>query len=215
MIGEMVMSVLDRISYFQSRRDEVPNQALARELAAAKDKKGIGEIAANLKHPERRVQSDCLKVLYEIGYLEPELIADYVDEFLKLLPNRHNRLVWGSMIALSTIAGLRSDQLFAHVDIIQQTMTSGSVITKDASVATLATIAAQNDDYNQRIFPYLLEHLATCRPKDVPQHSEKIVTAVTPHNKKPFICVLEDRMDDLSSTQLKRVKKVLRDAKKE
>ena len=27
------MSVLNKIAYFQNRRDEVPNQALARELA--------------------------------------------------------------------------------------------------------------------------------------------------------------------------------------
>ncbi len=209
------MSVLDRISYFQGRRDEVPNQELARELAAAKDKKGIAEIAANLWHTERAIQSDCLKVLYEIGYLEPDLIADYADDFLKLLRSRHNRLVWGGMIALSTIAALRAAKLFEHRDIIQQTMDKGSVITKDAGVAVLAAIAAQDGRYNEQIFPYLLEHLATCRPKDVPQHSEKMVTAVTPHNQAAFIHILESRIDDLSSTQLKRVQKVIREVEKQ
>jgi len=33
------MSVLDRIAHFQNRRDEVPNQELARDLAKKKDRK--------------------------------------------------------------------------------------------------------------------------------------------------------------------------------
>ena len=39
------MSVLNKIAYFQNRRDEVPNQELARQLAEKKNKKGIQEIA--------------------------------------------------------------------------------------------------------------------------------------------------------------------------
>jgi len=63
------MTTLNRIAYFQNRRDEVPNQELARDLAATKDRQGIQEIAENLWNQNQNVQGDCLKVLYEIGYL--------------------------------------------------------------------------------------------------------------------------------------------------
>jgi hypothetical protein len=43
-------------------------------------------------------------VLYELGYLAPELIADYVGDFIKLLKHENNRIDWGGMIALSTVA---------------------------------------------------------------------------------------------------------------
>lgn len=89
------MSALQRIAYYQNRRDEVPNQELAKELATKKDRKGIREIAENLWNKNVQVQSDCLKVLYEIGYLQPELVAPYAEDFLKLLHSRNNRLVWG------------------------------------------------------------------------------------------------------------------------
>ena len=69
------MSTLDRIAYFQGRRDEVPNQELARDLAAREDQAGIREIAEALWRREPNVRSDCLKVLYEIGYLKPELVG--------------------------------------------------------------------------------------------------------------------------------------------
>ena len=65
------MSVLNKIAFYQNRRDEVPNQQFAKELAETENKAGIKEIAKNLKHKNKSVQSDCLKVLYEIGYLKP------------------------------------------------------------------------------------------------------------------------------------------------
>ena len=59
------MSAPQRNADYQDRRDEVPNQELAKELAAKKDRKGIREIADNLWNKNAQIQSDCLKVLYE------------------------------------------------------------------------------------------------------------------------------------------------------
>jgi hypothetical protein len=208
------MSVLNKIAYLQKRRDEVPNQELARELAQKKDKVGIREITENLWNKDQNIQSDCLKVLYEIGYLAPELIADHADDFLKLLKSKHNRLVWGSMIALSTIAELEADKLYAHCAEIERAMAEGSVITVDGGVKTLALVASRNDKYRKRIFPNLLKHLATCRPKDVPQHAEKTLPAVNARNRQEFVQVLEKRMTDMSSTQATRLRKVIKEAEK-
>src|SRR3990172_11069853 len=139
------MSVLSRTSYFQNRRDEVPNQELAKALAETQDTGDIPEIAENLLNENQNVQSDCLKVMYEIGYIRPELIAAHVDDFLKLLKSKNNRLVWGSMIALSTVAGIKADEIFAHHGDIQEVMEKGSVITVDSGVKTLAIIASKKD----------------------------------------------------------------------
>src|SRR2546422_884291 len=98
------MSALEKIASMQGRRDEVPNQELAKELAAKADRKGIKEIADNLWNKDKNIQADCIKVLYEIGYLKPELIGGYVSDFVKLLSSKNNRLVWGAMTALTTVA---------------------------------------------------------------------------------------------------------------
>jgi len=208
------MSALQRIAYYQNRRDEVPNQELAKELATKKDRKGIGEIAENLWNKDQNVQSDCLKVLYEIGYLQPELVAPYADDFLKLLHSRNNRLVWGAMIALSTVADLQADAIYPRVEDVQHVMDQGSVITKDNGVKVLALVASKNAVYSKKIFPYLLQHLETCRPKDVPQHAEKIAVAVNARNKQAFITVLQKRLVDMTSTQAARLKKVIKDVER-
>lgn len=208
------MTVLNRIAYFRERRDEVPNQELARRLAKQKDRSGIREIAENLWNKNRHVQSDCLKVLYEIGYLNPELIADYAADFLKLLRSKNNRLVWGSMIALSTIAELRADMIAEQFDEIAAAMDEGSVITRDNGVKTLALAASRNAEHRLKIFRYLLKHLETCRPKDVPQHAEKTLAAVTARNKREFIAVLEKRLGEMAASQAARIRKVMKEAER-
>lgn len=206
------MTALNRLAHSQNRRDEVPNQELARDLAARKDKTGVREVAENLWNKDKNIQADCIKVLYEVGYIEPALIADYAEDFVKLLRSKNNRLVWGGMIALAEAAKVNPDVVFGHLDEIKKAKEAGSVITVDNSIAVLAHTAAANMEYNKVIFPYLLEHLSGCRPKEVAQHSEKTLPAVNADNKDGFIKVLEKRMEDLSGAGLTRVKKVIKQA---
>ena len=203
------MSVLNRLASSVGRRDEIPNQELARDLAARKDRAGIREIAENLWNKDKKIRADCIKVLYEIGSIEPNLIADYAGDFVKLLRSKNNRLVWGGMTALNEVAKANPDVVFKYLDEIKKAKETGSVITVDNAVSTLAYTAV-TEKYNKAIFPYLLKHLSACRPKEVPQHAEKTLPAVNSSNKADFIKVLEKRMEDLSGSGLARVKKVIK-----
>ena len=204
------MSVLNRLASSIGRRDEIPNQELARELAARKDHAGIRELVENLSNRDKNIQADCIKVLYEVGSLEPALIADYADVFVKLLRSKNNRLVWGGMTALAEVAKANPDAVFKHLDEIKKAKETGSVITMDNAISTLAHTASAKEEYNKVIFPYLMEHLAGCRPKEVPQHAERALPAVRSSNKAGFINVLEKRIEDLTGSGLARVKKVIR-----
>jgi hypothetical protein len=206
------MSALDRIACFQGRRDEIPNRELARELAASEDRAGIREIAENLWRREPNVRSDCLKVLYEIGYLRPDLVAPYAGDFLKLLASRNNRLTWGAMIALSTVAGIAADRIYPHAAEIRRTMESGTVITVDAGVRALAQLAATSDERRAALLPYLFDHLRTCRPSDVPRHAEMVLVAVAAQDAARFAALLQARLPHLTSARASRVNRVIRQA---
>jgi len=203
------MSVIDRLASTLGRRDDIPNQELARELAETKAIDDIRELVANLQNRDRKIQSDCIKVLYEIGYIDPELIAPYAEDFLALLRSRNNRLVWGGMSALATIAELTAPMLYEHRSDIQVAIEKGSVITVDRGIQALSTTAAQKDEYKSDLFPYLLDHLKTCRPKDVARHAEAILAAVNSDNKAKFIEVVNTRKAAMGPAQEKRLKKVL------
>jgi hypothetical protein len=202
------MSVLNRIAFFQNRRDEVPNQQLAKELAETEDKAGIKEIAQNLQHKNKNVQSDCLKVLYEIGYLKPDLIADYAPDFLALLQSKNNRMVWGAMIALATIADKKPKEIYAKLDDVKTAMDNGTLITVVWGTKALAKVAAADKTYKQKIFPLLTAQLKKCIPRDVPMHAESILPAIDAENKQEFLNILEARKPEMPASQLARLKKV-------
>lgn len=206
------MSTLEKVAHFQRRHDEVPNQQLASALASRKDRAGIREIAANLTNPDKGIQADCIKVLYEVGCIDPAPITDYAQDFLKLLASPNNRVVWGGMIALGTIASLRPDFIFGHRAEIEKAMDAGSVITVDNGVPALARAAEQDGKYNKAIFPYLLKHLETCRLKDLPRHAKKTLPAVTASNRSEFATLVTRRMKEVSGSGLTRLKRVLKAA---
>ncbi len=70
------MSILEKLTYVQGVRSDVPNQKLAMELASKNSSEEISEIAENLWNKDKAIQRNYIKVLYEIGYIKPELIAE-------------------------------------------------------------------------------------------------------------------------------------------
>ena len=204
------MTALERIGYFLNQRDVTANQVLARDLAANQDSAGIAEIAANLWNKKEAIRADCIKVLYEVGFINPGLIVPYASDFLRLLLSRNNRLVWGGMYALGCIAPLCADELFPHVREIEKAMQQGSVITVDNGVKALAGIASAKPENQAAILPYLLEHLGKCRTKEVPQHAESTFVAITGEYTQPFREILEKRAEEMTPPQVQRIRKLLK-----
>jgi len=203
------MSVLQRLASFQNKRDNVPNQELAIDLVKKNDREGIREIAENLNNPDKKIQSDCIKVLYETGYIKPELISDYADVFIGLLKSINNRLVWGGMIALSTVASIKPKTVFNNLDEIMDAIEKGSAITRDSGIKALALAASSDESGHSKIFPLLMNHLLTCRPKEIPMHAEYIMPAVKKNNRSEFVDILRARIKLLKPSQFKRIKKIL------
>jgi hypothetical protein len=204
------ISFLEKIAFFQNRRDEVPNQLLAKELVDTRNVDGIREIAVNLGNNNKNVRSDCLKVLYEIGYLDPALIANYWGDFLGLLKSKDNRMVWGALITLATIADRHPHEIWAQIDDVIHATVIGTVISKVWGIRALARVAAADPKYQKKIFPILLGQIQGCLPRDVPLHSESILFAVDQKNKGKLISIMEARRAELTSAQLTRYKKVLK-----
>ncbi|GLX69222.1 hypothetical protein [Paenibacillus glycanilyticus] len=204
------MTVLNRLASQLGRNDEEPNVLLARQLAGESNHDGIAEIIVNLTNKNKKIQHDCIKVAYEAGELNPALISEYAETFIELLKSRDNRIVWGAMTALSAIADMSADTIMKHLEQVIAAMHNGSVITVDRGVLALSKLAAVSRENNNEIFPYLLDHLRNCRSKEVPQHAESTLLAVTSGNIEGFLRVLRGREEQLTESQLKRVKKIYR-----
>ena len=204
------MSMIDTLAYSLGRQDEEPNIMLAEELAKTKNKSGIKEIADGLHNPKAQIANDCIKVLYEIGRRNAELIADYVNVFIKLLSSKNKRLVWGSMTALSEIAELKPEEIFNQLDAVICAYQNGSVIAIDNSISVFAKLAKSGKKYEEKVFPIIIKHLETCRPKEAGQHAERAAVCINKHNAEMFRQALLKRRDSLTQAQQKRVDALLK-----
>ena len=87
------MSTIDKLATSLGRKDDVPNQELAKGIAETNDQSAVAE-----------------------------LIADFYQYFLGLLKNKNNRLVWGAMIALKTISNIRPKEIYDNlIEIVDST----------------------------------------------------------------------------------------------
>jgi hypothetical protein len=212
-VGQLVgfvMSILNRLASALDRSDEVPNQILASEIAEAGNKDAVRELTANLSNADKNIQHDCIKVLYEVGYLKPELIAPHVDTFIQLLRSRNNRLVWGGMTALGSIADLTAVDIWKQIDVVMNVTDRGSVITQDWGIRVLAAVSAKEASYEKRIFPFLKGFLQKCPAKDFPRHLESCLVAINSGNSTEIMPIIEARKLSLKPAQSQRVEKLLR-----
>jgi len=201
--------MMDRLATNRGRNDDEPNIELAVDIARRGDAAAVAELVGGMSGKDAAIASDCVKALYETGYREPRLLAGHAPAFVTALRSRNNRLVWGGMIALGTLAPVSPDEVYAGIDVILRSFERGSVITVDAGVRVLAGLSAANGEYARRLVPVLLSHLETCRPKDVAQHAESAAVCMTGERAAAFARVLEARRSDLTPAQAKRVDKVL------
>lgn len=204
------MTILNKLASALNRRDEVPNQALADEIVRTRDRAAIGVLVKNLGHKNKNIQSDCIKVLYEIGERKPDLIAGYHKEFGKLLESNNNRLVWGAMTALDTIAFEEPKAVRGLLPKILATADKGSVITRDHAVGILVKLGSLKQ-YARDCFPLLIEQLKTCPHNQLPMYAETSTGVATDQNRKILRRILTQRLPDLEKeSQKKRVRRVLK-----
>ena len=201
--------MLEQIASALNRNDEAPNIELAEKLAKAQDVAGISEIASGLAM-KNAIANDCIKVLYEIGLREPQLIVPHVGSFLDLLKSKNNRLVWGAMTALGQISAMCPEKIFARFDDVYAAYEIGSVITVDQSISVFANLCKADPANDRKILPVLINHLATCRSKEIPQHFERVAVCITTDNVEQFTAVVQKRYNELTASQQARVNKALK-----
>lgn len=205
------MSVIEKLATSLNRRDELPNQELARRIVSEGNAGAVEELVENLNHKSRAIQSDCIKVLYEIGGARPEMIAKYYREFGQLLESKHTRLVWGAMTALDTIALKEPKAVFGMLSrILKVADNSGSVIARDHAVGILSKLATLKP-YRRDCVPLLIEQLISCPNNQFPMYVEMSAPVIDAENRKRFQQVIERREPKLDKeSQKKRVAKALK-----
>lgn len=204
------MTIIDKLATSINRRDEIPNQELAKQIAGSNDKKAVKELIDNLRNKNKDIQNDCIKVIYEIGAVKPNLVADFSKELIELLDNKNNRLQWGAMIALDTITNEIPKTIYKALGKIIDVADKGSVITNDHCVGILIKLCGIKE-YAESAFSLLNERLKISPTNQLPMYAENALPIINEKNKTTFIKTLSSRLADIEKdTKRIRVEKVIK-----
>ncbi len=205
------MTAIDLIATSLNKRDDKANQQLTIEIIQSKRNDWVKELVDNLQHKDKNIQSDCIKVLYEIGERGAgDMIAPYCKDFGLLLKSKNNRLVWGSMTALDMITLHNPKEIYKLLPDIILIIDKGSVITIDHGVGILAKLSSF-PEYADAAFPLLIEQLKKCPPKQLPMYAEKSLMAIKSNNKSLFIELMESRISEMDKdSQRSRLNKIIK-----
>lgn len=205
-----LIMILEKLASSLGRRDEIPNQELAKEIIITLDKKSVKELVENLTNKNKDIQSDCIKILYEIGTIHPALISEYTENFVKLLQSKNNRMHWGAMMAINSITTENPNIVFSILSKLAIVVESGSVITRDNYVSILTKLCAVNE-YMNDAFLLLNEQLVSCPSNQLPMYAENALSIITEHNKDIFTKTLLSRLNNFEKeSKRRRIEKVLK-----
>ena len=202
--------LISQLASSQNRRDEVPNQLLAKKIVESSNKVAIASLMELLTSGTIKIKKDCIKVVYEIGKQQPSLIAEHAGDFIALLDTKDNRLQWGAMTAIDCITMLRPDFIFENLVKIIETAERGSVITKDHAIEIMVKLG-KFDKYNNMVVPILIELLANSPINQFPKYAERIFSVINDSSKIRFQGVLTEMLGELDTdSKRKRVNKILK-----
>ena len=205
------MSILQYLAHSLGRRDEVPNQELAKKIAAANNKAAVQELVENLDNKTKDFQHDCIKVLYEIGLLNPALIMAYLPQFLLLLKSKNNRMQWGGMTAINSITQQNAEAVYAALPQIIDAADKGSVITRDHTIFILIKLCTVKK-YANDAFELLMDQLRNCPTNQLPMYAELALPVIKGEKKGAiFVATISGRLDEIEKdSKRKRVEKVVK-----
>ncbi len=204
------MSILNQLACALGRRDEIPNVELAKKIVKANDVSAIKELVQNLNNKSKDIPADCIKVLYEVGYHKPELIAKYYKDFLFLLNHKNNRMLWGALTALSAIVKNNPKVIFDNLSAILECADKSSVIAKDHAAKILTTLS-EDKKYQNVTLPILIDFINVSPENQFPTYAENAMHVLDKQYKVVMKQVLETRLPKMKTpTKIKRVEKMLK-----
>lgn len=200
---------MSELARAKGRRDEAPNVELATRIAAHSDARAVAELVQAMVQGPPTAKGDAVKVLYEVGARDPELIAPHQDQFFAALSSRNNRLVWGALAALDAIAAHDPGALAKRILELIQAGRSASVIARDMVVSILCKLTGAG--FAKTTVRPLLGLLRDCADNQFPMYAEKIAAVLPESEISKFRAQLEARMETISqASKHARVERVLR-----
>ncbi|MCA6074121.1 hypothetical protein [Fulvivirga sedimenti] len=203
--------LLNLLSTAQGKADQGPNRNLAEKLISNQDQQGLAYLISCLdREAGIRIKTDILLCLSHLSALAPEMLVPHVNKVFPFLESKHNRAVWATMITLSNMTSLISDQLYAHLPLIVDRIEHGTVVTKDHGMVILIGLY-QIPVYREDAFELFCEQLINAPDNQLGQYGEKIFEVLRAEDTPKVVGILQQRLPELvKDSHIHRIQKLIR-----
>lgn len=199
--------VVSQLSGTSGQKDQSANIELAEKVCQTEDHSTIGLLVDILRTGSSAHKKDAIKVLYEVGARQPELIMPYTAVFFDGIESRDNRIVWGSLKALAKICSVSPERVADRLDLILGAADNGSVIAKDQAIEILLSVKTL-PDHGKAASSALFERLQTAAVNQLPKYAELLAANLLPEEKETFLSILDMRLrDQISEAKRRRLRK--------
>lgn len=207
------MPIKDHLPKSLGRKDQKPNKDLARKIFEGSE--SLNELIAFINSkPHKDFEKDAVLTLAYLAEQSPSSVAPHWSILVNNLDADVNRVIWGSMIALSHIAHLIQEPLFAELPKILDAMNKGTPVTRDHGFRILMALYA-NDELKEDIYFIVLEQLQLAPKNQLGQYADRFTTVVVDEHKAGFITALEILVSELDNEyHLRRINKCLKKLRK-
>ena len=203
------MKLTSKLASATGQRKQKINIVLAEDIIALKDKKAIEELIFHLNNKSKKIQYDCIKVLYEVAEHDASLVEGYHTTFIELLDSEDNRMQWEAMTALDYITPLQTGPIFKSLPKLTRVAANGSVITRDHYVSILVTLSGTKKNIPV-VFPLLMKQISSCPVNQLPMYAEKAFPVIGKDERAVFTELLTNRLQAVEQeSKRKRIQKVL------
>ena len=192
-----LMDVLALLSSSQGRRDQIPNQALAKTLAASGDTAAIADLMRIVTGGKHAARHDAIVVAYEVAATKPELMRAHAETFFKLLSDKDNRMRWGAMDAILHLLDLMPERVMKDLNALCEAADTSSVIAKDRLMAILSKLNA-NPAFAPVVTPVILTRLRYAAVNQTPMYAELAAETISDADLPELLGILEARYDNIS-----------------
>jgi len=204
------MDILAELSSNQGRRDQDPNQALAKKIAVEDDRAACAALIDIVQNGKRAARHDAIVVAYEVATAKPELMRDHAETFFALLSDSDNRMCWGAMDAILHLADLMPARVMADLDALCTAADTSSVIAKDRLMALLAKLNGY-PEFAPTVTPVILNRLRHAAVNQFPMYAELAAETQPANEMNSLVSIIETRRDTISyPAKKKRLDKLLR-----
>ncbi len=186
------MTVINKLPSSSAQRSQAADIFPAKDIVEQKDTKAVEVLVQHLESESKKMRHDCVKVLYEIGERDPELICNHCKAF----------------VALDSVTPLQKEAVFKSLHILAGVADKASVITRDHYVNIPACLA-KTKKYRAAVFPLLMEQVNSCAVNQLRMYAERILPAIDPGHAAAFASLLCKRLGNIEQeSKRKRIRKI-------